>query len=509
MNFRAAQGKRIDWLDTGVENNFSNFLFIDQRYDSDPVMRRIFSLARKLNYKSLLIEKIDEADCNLLAEENAALQLRRSDFLSSEVHRISFFRNSVDSSQFDFCGYVVFKRDRFSGTPVLATHVYESVMKPPRQEHENNFIHCKQTYSVNTTLGQFSISGVLYAQQNDLTFVCAHVGLRSVLSCVLPEGDISYAHINALAGIDHKTRVLGGGLGGMGPDDFERVFNGLNIHFTKLVHEPKQQLILPTDFQQELYGFIESGYPALMGFELDVPTPGPDGQPRHAIPVFGHTFNEDTWIPDAQRNYFSKRHGYYPSENWLSTFIVHDDNFGPYFCLPRNFLKKDNFRIIYGLKPENTPLSAVEAEAIGYSFFDALAKNIPPRGVDWYDRFVIFSQHGLLVLRSLLVRKNVYLAHLASIRTQSGAAIETEVIDSFRNCLPEYFWMIEASAPELFAYSRRKFGEVLLVADQAKPLNSSAMIAARLPGLVVIQNNQQFDVRTSAVKGHTPLFCAK
>ena len=70
MNFRQAIGKQIQRLDTGVERNFSNFLFVDQKYGSHPVLRRIFSLARKLKYQSLLIEQITEADCALLAAEN-------------------------------------------------------------------------------------------------------------------------------------------------------------------------------------------------------------------------------------------------------------------------------------------------------------------------------------------------------------------------------------------------------------------------------------------------------
>lgn len=65
MNFRAAQGSRIDWRDTRIEAGFSNFLFIDRQYRSHSVLRRIFSLARKLDCRSLLIEEISEANCRL------------------------------------------------------------------------------------------------------------------------------------------------------------------------------------------------------------------------------------------------------------------------------------------------------------------------------------------------------------------------------------------------------------------------------------------------------------
>jgi hypothetical protein len=67
MDFRQAPGKRVAWLDTSIEKHFSNFLYIDEKYGSNPVLRRIFSLARKHSYQSLLIDKITEEECALLA----------------------------------------------------------------------------------------------------------------------------------------------------------------------------------------------------------------------------------------------------------------------------------------------------------------------------------------------------------------------------------------------------------------------------------------------------------
>lgn len=110
--------------------------------------------------------------------------------------------------------------------------------------------------------------------------------------------------MNALAGIDHKTRRVGAGLG-LKPKDIEDVLSGLNLAFDKIVHEPSKNLLLPTEYQRDLYGSIESGFPALVGFEMDDTTAGmAGGAPRHVIPVFGHTLNEDTWLPEAHRAYF-------------------------------------------------------------------------------------------------------------------------------------------------------------------------------------------------------------
>jgi hypothetical protein len=510
MDFRQAPGKRIAWLDTSIEKHFSNFLYIDEKYGSNPVLRRIFSLARKHSYQSLLIDKITEEECALLAHENNALSTRRPDYKGSEVHRISFFKSQKgrQPGMFDFLGYVVFKRDYFSTQPQPRDHVFESVTPPFRQAEQNNFIHCQRRYEVNTSLGKFPVCGVLYAQQNDTTFVCAHVGLRSTLACILPDADISYERLNTLAGIDHKNRQVGNGAG-LTPADIEKILAGLNLPFEKLVHEPSQQLNLPTDYQRYLYGFVESGFPALVGFELDDPNPIGNRQSRHAIPVFGHTFNEDTWLPQAQRAYFGSKLSYYPSENWLSTFVVHDDNFGPYYCLPRHFLKQNSFRILFGLKRSATTFTALQAEAIGFAFMDAIVRRIPQTGNDWYDRFSVFTRQGWLVLRTSLVKKEDYLEHAQSTRAWDGTSLEAELHQKLGDCLPPLFWQIEASAPELFASSRRKFGEVLLPCDKPLPtsLNRPFMLATRLPGVLFIQRGEpQLEVFPTNLKSHTPLF---
>jgi hypothetical protein len=527
MNFREAQGKQLLWKDTGLETGFSNFLFIEQNYDSDPVMRRVFSLARKHNYQSVLIDDIEESNCVLLQQENEALHICKPDFEKSVVHRISFFRtpSGQQPAETDFLGYVVFKQDYFKNKPQPRTHIYESVTLPCRTKGQNNFVHCARDFGVNTSLGKFRVSGVLYAQQNDSTFVCAHVALRSALAAILPQGDITYPEMNALLNIDHKTRMVGNG-SGLGPEEIETVFNHYGIDYDKFLHEPREKLYLLTDFQRDLYGIIESGFPALVGFELDEPKPR-----RHVIPVFGHTFNEDAWLPDAQRTYFGSKLSYYPSENWLSTFVVHDDNFGPYFCLPRHFLKadnlravpnglkwlagmlkrhicgKDNFRLMYGLKSKPTVFGAVDAEAAGFDLFMKVSGKMPPLGLDWYDRFTVFTRCGWLVLRTILLRRDDYLGHVKAIKDRAGVPLEEQHIEKLRSTLPDTFWMIEASAPELFAVSREKFGEVLLVTDKPKssPL-FSLVLSVRLPGVILFGGGDELNVEKTKLEGHTPIF---
>ena len=109
--------------------------FVEENYGSNPVLRRIFSLARKHGYRSLVIDEITESDCALLVQENKALAARRPDFLRSEVHRIAYFKSPQghQPGPSDFVGYVVFKRDYFSTQAQPRVHVFESVTPPFRQ----------------------------------------------------------------------------------------------------------------------------------------------------------------------------------------------------------------------------------------------------------------------------------------------------------------------------------------------------------------------------------------
>ena len=63
-------------------------------------------------------------------------------------------------------------------------------------------------------------------------------------------------------------------------------------------------------YRKFLYSGVESGVGGLLGFNCG-------GDSRHIIPVFGHTFNKDTWASDAESAYFQVGSGlcYMPSRS--------------------------------------------------------------------------------------------------------------------------------------------------------------------------------------------------
>jgi hypothetical protein len=503
-DFRSASGSASQWFPTN--GTFSNFEFVDTRFRSHSILRRILSLGRKLDYKGLLVEEILEADCALLAAENQALATRLPSFQSSRVSRLSLFANADQAAPGEFLGYVIHKEDMIGGNRV--GHVYEAVIKPPRRHRENNFIHCQRAYRVSTSLGHFQVNGVLFAQQNDATFVCAHVALRSMLATLLPAADVSYQRINQLAGVDHTnpaTRVGEGG-NGLNPSQVEAVLRGCGFTPELVVHEPGNQELPPhVEFQRLLYGYLESNQPLLLGFEL-APHPHSGEIGRHIIPVFGHTFNEDLWVPEAERNYFAHNRGYFPSESWLSSYVAHDDNFGPYVCLPRHYLHRDAFRLLIGLHPAGVTLPPDEAEVVAFDFASQVANAVPFSGIAWLDRFASFCRSDLLVLRTFALNRSDYIAHLRHLRDREGFDLETAIVDRFAAHLPDPIWVVELSAPELFPASRRKFGEILVTASAANPGGLPQIVGARVPGAFYLVQAGNFLPERTRLAGHTELY---
>ncbi|MDR1924761.1 MAG: hypothetical protein LBQ66_10345 [Planctomycetaceae bacterium] len=504
------KGQRVRFVQTSPEKGHSNFLFLrnflDQRRINQkyiPSLIRIFSLARKLHFKGMLVDQIPCEESEILEEENKVLTQKCIEYASSEVYKFSFFgKDSEDDINTDsFLGYAVLKIDRDSHGQPLCNHIFESVIAPPRLSEQNNFLHCRRKYRVSNTLGDgFVIEGSLYAQQNIKTFVCAHVALRAALACILPEGDISYQRLAQLAGKRD----------GLEPADIDRVFTGLGLHSRKIEFEPcphntKSQSIPCPEYMREMYGFIESGSPVLLGFELA------DGR-RHIVPVLGHTFNEDSWVPPSNRGYFKSQNlRFFSSEQWLSSNLIHDDNFGPYYCMPRQFLTKANFRLLYGIGTQKAALHSINAELTAIDFFHQSVSLLAgfSIGDPWMDLFQVFADQKRLVLRAVYISKEEYLEHLQKISADDSID-GSSAVGAICKVLPTHFWMVEASMQELFSASRKKFGEVIICPDgEDVTFNPCSFICMRLPSCVIIRDTydcSKHHLQQCNIKGHTPIY---
>ena len=89
--------------------------------------------------------------------------------------------------------------------------------------------------------------------------------------------------------------------------------------------------------------------------------------------------------------------------------------------------------------------------------------------------FVFAAGKHALVLRSIFISKPQYIDFLRRWRFE-----ESLIVRLLRD-LPDTFWMIEISCPDLFSSTRGKFGEVLLTYEIANENSGGSIKPLFLP----------------------------
>jgi hypothetical protein len=499
---RTSTAKTIEL--TNIHRPFSFFDFIESRFRGLPSLHRIFSQVRASNGQTMVVEEIETPDD--IAQENEDIRRRYADFAETKSFRISFFTKAFKShrglatvNNNEFIGYAIVKGDKVpSVSAEMRWRVYESVIRAFR--HDNNFIRGEQNWECSINNCQFRVMGYLYAQQNNMTNVCAHVALRTAAARFHPSGDMSYREMNTLLGVDHQIKKTGGPDGlGLETNEMLRVLEQAGANC--FVGDYSTPSSWPVPFDKYIYGSVESGYPAIIIFA----TTSTLGD-HHAVPIIGHTFNEDAWVASADLSYFRVGAGtmYIPSDSWLSTYIAHDDNWGSNFCIPRRYLEtkrpcpeltppssfcledKKGIAYVIGTVPKSVKLNPIQAEVIGADYLFTMLPQMPDTASGrWRQRLDRYAQAHRLVLRPILITGADYARHLSEIRDWNGHRIDPKLVSSLKeNIISGHVWMIELSIPELFSANRRKIGEVLLRSDiepgVTRDLNS--FLLARVPG---------------------------
>lgn len=504
-----------------VISPFSSFQFIEDNFNCSPAVHRCFSIARSAGFQTLVVEDCTAA--GLVLDENQEIPTYVTDHQMTGLKRLSFWKPNFirrvalkSKTDSDLIGYVILKKDSVPSRNYNQWHIFEAVFS--KYPHQHNCVPKSPSNNIQVDGHAFQIQGVLYCQQNALNKVCAHVALRSLLSRRLKSGDISYSTLNNLArsasGSPYSPEK------GLGPQHIRAILNALKIPFRDIDYSESEKTYknirkeLP--YQKYLYAGVESGIGALLGFKLTGPKAT---DAKHIIPFYGHTFNKDTWSPDADASYFDVGGGvgYIPSESWTSSFIGHDDNFGPNFCVPRLYVKPEQVEYVVELLHEGLEYGGIQAEALSLTFLYSfhphlkLQKNNP-----WIRRLAMDAAptNQRVVLRAVVVHRDEYLKHLSNIQDWDGN-METPVIPTeLKKLLPERIWVVEISLPQLFPANERKLGEVVLNPfipfDPKHPINFDLFLFARVPGFYlfvseVISDNPKFISIPSEIRSHTGL----
>lgn len=494
---------------------FSFFDFIEERfgYGLHNSIRRFFSLARAANAKTLLVETIPCA--GIVSEENEDLKNLYPEHKCTLLYRLSFWNDEiVDSTPFQFAnkfllGYSILKKDTIPDKNIDKWHIFEAVFR--KYPHRHNCTPRPQKYNVRLGQLEYEIEGTLYCQQNALNKACAQVALRSLLSRLLPDGDISYRKINNLA----KPENPGSGLSAQ---QIQSVLSYFQLQYQAIDYtdasEDDAKETLP--YQKFIYSGIESGSGALVGFKLS--GSGCNQESRHIIPLYGHTFNKDTWAPNADISYFNIGDGvgYIPSESWTSSFIGHDDNFGQNFCIPRLYINPENVDYVVEIFRQNVSYSGVIAEAISLDIlYSILGNDIGESSNKWISRMKDWTRAQQIIFRALALTSKEYTDYLGFMVDWEGNKEDSNIIQFFKDELPNILWVVEISTPHLFPANQRKLGEIVLDASMVFDNDNEnslyePFLFARIPGSYLyggeIENSTpELIKRSSFIKSHTEL----
>lgn len=499
----------------GTDPPFSNFDFVDQEFAGLPPIRRLFSQARSRNVRTLVIEDVPPQ--GPVADENAELLQLFPDYRMVALRRLSFWKTSfADASAIsalreeDCTGWAILKLDHRPSVGTRCWHIFESVFA--KYEHPHNYVPCAKAIAFRVGDRTFRLPGVLYCQQNGLNKACAQVALRSVCSAFLDDPDLTFRRINELAFAPASPVNPGSGLTA---DQIQQVLVRLGIpnfgiYYPNLSGRQNWRRRLP--YQKILYSGVECGCGALLTFS----TAGPKAlDEAHIIPIIGHTFNEDTWAPRGEGAYFQigKDIRYIPSAAWMSSFLVHDDNFGSNLCVPKEYVRSDKANYAVALYPQGYAAPGFVAEVAASRYFYSLLKQLDGSGNRWRERLLGTVENKELILRTVAVTRDQYTAHLGTVADWKERREDAEIVAALASFLPEKLWMTEVSIPDLFSTNLRKLGELLLdgaltVSD--KP-DYSKFVLGRFPGRYVFferldgRKHPHFLTTESRIESHTPL----
>lgn len=490
-------------LPLSTDPPFSSFDWVEANLSPTESIRRCFSLARSLKMRAVVVEDIPVD--GLIHEENEELQVLAPDYTMPGLKRLSFWTAPISdpatliaADPSCLCGYAIVKHDRVPSRNLDQWHVFEAVFR--KYPHEHNCVPKEKIYCLRIHDTEFAIPGVLYAQQNGLNKACAQVALRTLLSRRLLAGDVSYAEINRLA-----SKVAPGGYDpakGLGVSQIRAILRHFNVPFRDIdyVEEEKRDKNIRRShpFQKFVYAGIESGCGALLGFRMTGPAASSE---KHIVPFFGHTFNKDTWVPDADIAYFDVGGGvgYIPSESWTSSFLGHDDNFGPNLCVPRLYVTPEQAEYVVEILDHGVAYSGVHAEAITLLFLYSLWPHLNLNPNPWMKRLAAAAPPDVwrVVLRAVCVTRDIYLQHIGQEADWDGKRENPDLITILEEFLPDTLWVVEVSLPHLFPANEHKLGEILLNPfvpfDPKAPINYELFLLARLPSRLFVLESTSSD----------------
>lgn len=500
---------------------------------------RLCSLMRKMAVKTAVIEKIAITH-NDIKDECQALYTYFGKQIKIEAYRITFLTEDVSSLEAITC----FKNESFLASAIVINHedpdesgsktdgcawqsyLYSAVVTIPRLRNHpkygdipllNNYLHIYKTFNLELNLSKnkkhlYRISGTFFCQQNRLTSVCSHASLRMIINNFSDE-TITSEDINRIIDANHTTKSFGKKTVAFTEQEFRRVLKkyGYTYELLDFYNNPD------INYNDAIYNFIESRCPVLLTFTTSA-------NQGHVVPILGHTLNSDLWRPEAEPVYSPQSviDVLKSASAWVDHFIIHDDNFGMYFCLPvdtlkRGTLPKDDptFRALYAIAiiPAEVTTYPDEAKPASSILTMDILKWCERIGIpldDWSKRLLRrFDNKETITIRTFLVTKDVYFRSLKENDFENTYFTESNKRELV-NDLPERFWLSEITLPDLYTANKTKIIDFFYRCDNPKLQDKNDIvnrwIQIRLPGaLIKREQNGLLSHNEMSVTSHYPL----
>lgn len=476
-------------------------------------LHRICTLARKQGAATVIVES---AFTNAaVREEVEALDQAYGGGGAAEACAISFFAGTETFTSIDevaegqFLGQAILINYRPPGlTEFQHSYIFEAALRTPALVDPagqaigllNNFVCVDHEFERTVHGRSFKVKGIYYCQQNSNTHVCAHASLKMALTTE-SNNSVTSPYINGLLGISPPCS-------GLSLQNIADVIKDQGLHpgivdCKDLEYE---------DYISILASIVESGDMALLVFTTGSSDDADAPPTEHVVVVYGHTRHSDEWHPQAIPAYSGPSSAqYYSASNWIDHFLIHDDNFGPYYTLSsRAFEFQSTVKVhwIISVRKSEANLPAHLAEAIAAVQLANLLPSLAPMGTGrWFE--YITQQQRQFVLRSILVNRADYIEHLESSVAHDGSTITQVALDRL-GALVDRFWLVEFSLPELFTGNHSKLGEVVIAANvepNVSLVDQPLTLAIRMPDVLLIRNLVENTLESvpSGVEAHLPI----
>ncbi len=535
-------------------------------------------MMRRMDAKSIVVEQVDESfvEHERISIEIAAVERRLARKITSEIYKVTFLKLRIDNeteSELNREAVLAALDDHFLGYAIVInlsleentrkSYIFEAVIRNLQpsgidsnasvpQSMFGYYLHVQREFHCHVLqqCKPYKLIGTFFAQQNTITNVCAHAcALMMLNNCDEITPLLSFEDINRVLGIDHEERAqtVNCRYGdneratheGLSSLELEKVFRYYGF-------KPYKQTFLKENqryFREFIYGFIESGYPALLTFT----TPSPSNEIiGHVVAVVGHTWNGNSWLPPAFANYagrFNPEKPYLSSLGWIDDLLVHDDNFGMQLSLPAHAFKPEDYpdpgigftpTEAIGILPlrKSVKLLAHNAERIAFSAIHQVFNMFYTEGdlpkenyyLEHLQGHILHPHARTAVCRTSLVERSDYLEHLRQEDNKGKVYIDSslnQIAAHLSNC--KRVWLVEVSEPDLYVGNLSKVIDVIInpefdALDSVKAPTDfrNAIVMIRFPEFLMIPNKIEGEVVEYAVQGplldvegHLPMFRQK